>query len=172
MNPDLRKKTFVYLIVRIAIINFVAAFLFFMSSAPNLSKTFFLGTLIGVNLLFLFSLALLHRLQSVKIFLYSHFFFDVFLITALSFFDGGVVDSDLPLLFYLIILAAGVFFYDRGSVLVATVVSLFYISSFVLLLTEQIPVRDVTGALMNPAATQEMAFLTLFINLVLFYIAS
>lgn len=172
MNPDLRKKTLVYLIVRIAIINFVSGFLFFMSSTPNLSKSFFLGTLIAVNFLFLLSLILLQRMERIKAFLYAHFIFDVFLITVLSFFDGGVVDSDLPLLFYLIILAAGVFFYDRGSVLVATIVSISYISSFVLLLTEQIPAHDVTGTLINPAQTQEMAFLTLFINLVLFYIAS
>ncbi|HHH84470.1 MAG TPA: PAS domain S-box protein, partial [Firmicutes bacterium] len=172
MNADLRKKTSVYLVVRISIINFVVAFLFFMSSESNLSKAVFLGTLIVANALFLLSLTLLHRMEKVKAFLYAHFIFDVFLITALSFFDGGVVDSDLPLLFYLIILAAGVFFYDRGAVLIATIVSIFYITSFVLLLTEQIPVHDVTGILINPAETQEMAFLTLFINLVLFYIVS
>ena len=172
MNADMRKKAVVYLVVRIFIINAIIAFLYFMNTSPSLSRTVFLSALISVNILFLIALFILHHLNTLKVFLYAHFIFDVLLITVLSFFDGGVMNSDMPLLFYLIILAAGIFFYDRGSILVATLISLCYISSFILLLTEKIPAWDVAGALMPPPEARQMAFLTLFIHLVLFYIAS
>ena len=97
MNADMRRKTVVYLIIRIVIINAIIAFLYFMNPSPSLSRTVFLAVLVSVNSLFFAALLILRYLENLKVFLYAHFIFDVFLITGLSFFDGGVMNSDMPL---------------------------------------------------------------------------
>ncbi len=94
------------------------------------------------------------------------------IVTFLTYFDSGIFKSDLTLLYYLIIISAGLFFNDRGSIIIATLVSLFYVTSIILIFNDVIPVHDVSGGIVVFGGEYQMAYLRLFINLVMFYVTS
>ena len=154
------------------ILNFIIGFLYFFTSSDGISRVVFLSVLAGMDGLFILAMFAGKEIKSASRFLYFHFLFDVMLITFLTYFDSGMIKSDLGLLYYLVIITAGLFFYDRGSVVMATVISVLYITSYILIMNGAIPVYDVFGSRASMSGDPEMAYLRLFINLVMFYITS
>jgi len=158
---------------RIFIFNFVIGYLYFLSLSYNISMYIFFSAIVLMNIIFILSILLKEYIQKIKIFFYLQIILDILVISVLCFFDGGIFQSSLALLYYLIIIAAGYFFYDKGAISVATLISLIYLVSSFLIINGISPVLEISG---SSVKIEEVAnyrvYIKIFINIVLFYVTA
>ena len=158
---------------RIFIFNFVIGYLYFLSLSYNISMYIFFSAILLMNIIFILSIFLKEYVHKIKIFFYIQLILDVFVISTLCFFDGGIFQSSLALLYYLIIIAAGYFFYDKGAISIATLISLIYLISSFFIINGIIPALEISG---SEIQLQEIAnnrvYIKIFINIILFYVTA
>ena len=163
------RKIYRYLLVKFLIFNFILANFYFLAEKNSFTKTVFFFILVGGNTFFIFDLVILKYIKKYRFYLFVNLFFDIFLIIFISFFDGGITKSNVTLLFYLIIIVASIFYYDRGSVLVATIISVSYFVVFYLIFNDIVPAYSNNGVKINFVLTNK-TYLSLFITLISFYV--
>lgn len=173
MTPgnEFKQRTTLFLVGRIIIYNLLLGYFFFISPADTISRTVFFIAIICTDIVFVVSIVSQEYITRYRLFLFGQFLYDVVLITVLTFFDGGIIQSNFSLLFYLVIILASVYFYDRGSIYITTAAGILYIGSYLLLSNGVIPVYTMTGEILRAESFETGAYITIFINLILFYIA-
>lgn len=158
---------------RIFIFNFVVGYLYFLSLSSNFSKYIFFSAMLIMNIIFVLSIFLKEYIKKIKVFFYFQLIIDIIIISLLSYFDGGIFQSSLSLLFYLIIIAAGYFFYDKGAISVATLISVVYLVSSFLIINGVVPALNITGSKVNlNEIADQRVYIKIFINLILFYVTA
>ncbi len=173
MTPgnEIDRRITLYLIARILIYNLLLGYFYFSSNADTVSRNAFFIMLVMSDVFFMISIIAQEYLTRHRVFLFVQFLIDIALITVLTFFDGGIISSNFSLIFYLIIIVSSVFFYDRGSIYIATIVSIAYLSSFFLISNGVLPVYSTSGEKLIIDNTHSTSYIAIFINLVLFYVA-
>ncbi len=171
LGSEFKHKTTLFLVGRIIIYNLLLGYFFFISPADTISRTVFFIAMIVTDIVFVVSVVSQEYISRYRVFLFGQFMYDVVLITTLTFFDGGIIESNFSLLFYLVIILASVYFYDRGSIYITTAAAGLYIGSYLLASNGVVPVYTMSGDSIRADISDTSGYITVFINLVLFYIA-
>ncbi len=161
----------IYLFIRIFVFNFVIGYLYYINLSLNYSKNIFFMSIIIINIIFIINLLIKEFLENVKIFFIFNLILDVIFITVLTFFDGGIFQSSLSLLYYLIIITSSYFFYDKISIIIASFISFMYLIFSFLIVNNIIIAYDIFGNVINYSSVDYgFSYMKVFINIVLFYV--